>query len=269
MKKSAVFFDIDGTIWDEKQRIPESTIKAVHQLQANGHLAFLCSGRSRSTIRAQHLVDVGFDGILAGCGTYVEYRGEVVFNEIMSPEKVKDVMTRMKATGIGAFYEGTEKLYIDWSYFAGEEYSESFRESLGEDCCDITAIDENSKINKMSVSYRESSKEQLLETFSDFEIVVHDFKDKDREDSKYIAEIMPKGFTKATGIAWVCEKLGIDHENTYAFGDSANDLDMLRYVHCGVAMGNGTNSCKEAADIVTTNLEDDGIKNGLEKLGLI
>ena len=45
--RKIVFFDADGTICDIKKGIPESAIAAVHQLTANGHLAFLCTGRSR------------------------------------------------------------------------------------------------------------------------------------------------------------------------------------------------------------------------------
>ena len=47
-KKKAVFFDIDGTIWNDKNEIPESTVRAIKMLRGNGNLAFLCSGRSRA-----------------------------------------------------------------------------------------------------------------------------------------------------------------------------------------------------------------------------
>ncbi len=43
--KKAVFFDIDGTLWDEKMRVPESTAAAIHKLRENGTYAFICSGR--------------------------------------------------------------------------------------------------------------------------------------------------------------------------------------------------------------------------------
>ena len=74
MNKSIVFFDIDGTIWDYKQKIPDSTIKGIRTLRKNGHYAFLCTGRTKSTIRTKELMDIGWDGIVAGCGTYIEYK---------------------------------------------------------------------------------------------------------------------------------------------------------------------------------------------------
>ena len=47
------------------------------------------------------------------------------------------------------------------------------------------------------------------------------------EHNPQLIEVVPKGYTKATGIAQVCDMLGIARENTYAFGDSTNDLEML------------------------------------------
>ena len=42
MGTKAIFFDIDGTLWDEKFQIPESTKKAFEMLKNNGHLTFIC-----------------------------------------------------------------------------------------------------------------------------------------------------------------------------------------------------------------------------------
>lgn len=86
--KTAVFFDIDGTLWDSQMQIPKSTIEAIHKLQENGNYAFICSGRSRATIRARELLEeIGFDGIVAGCGTYIEYNGEVIFERSLIPKR--------------------------------------------------------------------------------------------------------------------------------------------------------------------------------------
>ena len=83
------------------------------------------------------------------------------------------------------------------------------------------------------------------------------------------AEFVPKGFSKASGIEKTCELLGIEKEDTYAFGDSINDVEMLKHVQHGIAMGNGTKAAKEAADYITAPLHEDGIYKGLEHFGLI
>lgn len=41
--RKAIFFDIDGTLWDWNNEIPKSTVQALYSLRKNGHLTFLCS----------------------------------------------------------------------------------------------------------------------------------------------------------------------------------------------------------------------------------
>lgn len=64
MEKSAVFFDIDGTLWDYNNYIPDSCREGIKKLRENGHLAFICSGRSRAFIQNEDLLSLGFDGIV-------------------------------------------------------------------------------------------------------------------------------------------------------------------------------------------------------------
>ena len=54
-----------------------------------------------------------------------------------------------------------------------------------------------------------------------------------------------------------------------AFGDGGNDIEMLRHVGIGVAMGNAKDEVKACADYVTTSVDDDGIVNALRHFGVI
>lgn len=58
-------------------------------------------------------------------------------------------------------------------------------------------------------------------------------------------------------------------EECIAFGDQHNDVEMLRFAGMGVAMGNGTAAAKEAADHVTSSVDDDGVARALERVGLL
>ncbi len=62
----ALFFDIDGTIWDGRQRIPDSTREAFRRMKERGHRLFISSGRTRVFIPDAPLMPLGFDGVLAG-----------------------------------------------------------------------------------------------------------------------------------------------------------------------------------------------------------
>jgi hydroxymethylpyrimidine pyrophosphatase-like HAD family hydrolase len=57
--------------------------------------------------------------------------------------------------------------------------------------------------------------------------------------------------------------------DTIAFGDGPNDLEMLAFAGIGVAMGNGVAAAKEAADMVTAGIDDDGLARAMAQLGLV
>lgn len=262
MDKSAVFFDIDGTIWDYKNHIPESTTQAIRKLRANGHYAFLCSGRSRVTICAKELLDIGFDGIVAGCGTYVEYQGEVIFEHKLPWNVLSHTISILQEEHLAAMFEGSEKLYVDTKAFGEDAFAASLKESLGFAFQPMECLNENSIVNKLCVDYRHGNRDEMVRRLeTDYDIIIHAFGP--------VAELLPKGFSKAEGIKRICEYLGIRQKHTYAFGDSANDIDMLQFVQYGIAMGNASDVAKEAADYVTTAMEEDGIRNGLKHFDLI
>lgn len=261
-KTNIVFFDIDGTLWDYKGNILDSTVWAVRQLRRNGHFAFLCSGRSRIAIQAQELLDIGFDGIVAGCGTYVEYMGDVIFEYKIPWQLLLETRTIFQECHLAAMYEGSQKIYADIDAFQGDAYVSDFQMALGEDFQGLEELTEESVVNKLCVDYRQGVKEEMVERLeSDYEIICHSFGP--------VAELVPKGYSKATGIQRVCDYLGLDRKHTFAFGDSANDIDMLRYAQHGIAMGNASEEAKQAADYVTASMYDGGIKKGLEHFGLI
>ena len=74
---------------------------------------------------------------------------------------------------------------------------------------------------------------------------------------------------KANGIRAIASHLGIDISETMAFGDGGNDISMLQAVGTGVAMGNALDEVKRAACHVTSDVDDDGVKNALEHFGII
>jgi HAD superfamily hydrolase (TIGR01484 family) len=71
-------------------------------------------------------------------------------------------------------------------------------------------------------------------------------------------DIAPEGVSKASGLEWVCRDLGVDAADVLAIGDGRNDIEMLRWAGRGVAMGQGPEVVREAADHVTAPVDQDG-----------
>jgi Cof subfamily protein (haloacid dehalogenase superfamily) len=80
-----------------------------------------------------------------------------------------------------------------------------------------------------------------------------------------LVEIVPRGISKATGVAEVAGPLGIADADIVAFGDMPNDVPMLLWAGLGVAMGNAHPDAKAAADEVTVSNAEDGVARVLER----
>ncbi len=80
-----------------------------------------------------------------------------------------------------------------------------------------------------------------------------------------LIELSAPGVTKASGLAMVAERLGVEHRDIIAFGDMPNDVPMLRLAGHGVAMGNAHPEAVVAADEITGTNAEDGVAQVLER----
>ena len=77
------------------------------------------------------------------------------------------------------------------------------------------------------------------------------------------------GITKKNAIDVLLKHIGADAKDTVAFGDAKIDISMFELCGYSVAMGNAGPETKEAADYVTTDVNDDGIWNAFKHIGVI
>jgi HAD-superfamily hydrolase, subfamily IIB len=91
--------------------------------------------------------------------------------------------------------------------------------------------------------------------------------DIDITSSSYFnIEIGPKGVNKGTALEELAKALNIPSEEVIAMGDNFNDIPMLEYAGCGVAMENAESPVKEKADFFTKSNDDNGVAYAIEKL---
>jgi hydroxymethylpyrimidine pyrophosphatase-like HAD family hydrolase len=79
-------------------------------------------------------------------------------------------------------------------------------------------------------------------------------------------EIGPAGIDKAIGLAWLCDRLGLDAAQVMAFGDEFNDHEMLRWAGHSVAVATAHEATKSLCDEVTLSGDDDGVAVVIERL---
>lgn len=263
MKQYMLFFDIDGTLWDEETgEIPESTVRALRQARANGHLLFICTGRCKA-IWPKDILDIGFDGVVGGCGTDIYYHGEELFHATLDSklqQEIADDLTRWHIDGV---LEGKVESYFRkdyWMPFVKNIYEKN--SIYSSDCSLFWEDKEELQFDKMALWFDASSNmDAFREKYEDrFDFIL-------RDPTFY--EVVPKGCSKATGIEFLCQHLAIDRTQTVGVGDSTNDLPMLAYTGISIAMGSGNPDIFSAVDFVTDAVMEDGIEKALQHYSFI
>lgn len=260
--RKILFFDIDGTLLSETTHtIPSSTIEAIKQAKANGHLIFINTGRPFSTIDTC-IKNLHPDGYVCGCGTYIRYHDQVLLSKTLSKDKCLDIIKLIKDTNVDGILEGKDSVYFD-KEIRHPSLQMIKQMYLANPTFKISTFDDpNISFDKFAIWFDEFSditkfKEEITK---DFEYIVRD---------KDFGEIVPLGYSKATGIQYLVDYFKMDLDDAYVFGDSFNDKSMLEYVKHSIVMGNGAKELFDLAYYVTTDIEDNGIYNALKYLELI
>lgn len=263
MKPAALFFDIDGTLVDNKTwRIPESAIDALKRAKANGHYLFLNTGRTFSGL-TEVRKQFEFDGYQCGCGCHLVYRDEVLLEKHVEKARGKEILKKMRECNVFGAVEALETIYfptevtmipmLEWEK---EYYVEHGMGKL---------VDFETAEFIYDKLFLFTDDRSDMKTFSEF--VSEDMMVIERGNGNY--EVAQKAFTKGTACEYMMKLLGLDLEQVYVFGDSMNDLEMFKFARHTIAMGEHAKGLEPYTEFVTTNVEDHGIRFALEHYGLI
>ena len=262
--KSIIFFDIDGTLVDEKTHlIPESTLSALNKAKSNGHLIFINTGRPLGILSELHK-SLNWDGLILGCGTYIEYNNKILLHQSLGKELTKQLAHDIAEHKLEGALEGRYGVYFDNHNNIKTSGILNAIEALTFEGVykGTTWYEDNIDVDKLVVFVRDDS------DFNGFYKKYNDIFEFIKRDKTFY-ELVPHGYSKASGIEYIINHLNIPHKNTFAIGDSTNDLSMLEYVNNSIAMGNSNPLLFDKVNFVTKNVDDNGIYHALEHYGII
>jgi len=259
-----LFFDIDGTIFDDRRCLPATVKPAMEAAQANGHQLIINTGRTLCN-KDRRLENFPLDGWIMGCGTRVIYHGETLTSMEYSPEKSGELRKLNVGMGLRVVYECDTALYFDPLAPAFSEIQgfRDFAENHGI-AREIREDDPEFRIVKMFCFAEENVIRELEKKTA---AIGMPYTSINRGPDAW--EIIPAGCSKGTGIDFLRKRLGAGREECYAFGDSPNDLTMFRHAGHSIAMGNAPDDVKAVCSYVTARPEEDGIEKALRHFSLI
>lgn len=278
--KKIIFLDVDGTIVDYDNHIPDSAKIAIQQSRKNGHLVFLCTGRSKAEM-PNKILDIGFDGIIGGNGSYIEYKNQVLMHQLIPYETAKQVVDWLESRGLEFYLESNNGL------FASRNFRDAARQILR-----IYALGKGASEDQILNMEPEDALHGLVyggELYRDdlnkISFILNSYQDHldskkafpqlkagtwgGRGESALFGDLGVKNINKAHAVDIILKHLGANHIDTIAFGDAKVDIPMLETCQIGVAMGNGGPEILAMADIITDDVRQDGLYNAFKKLNLL
>lgn len=258
----ALFFDIDGTLFDSKsdaEEVPEGVVRELRRLQAEGHRLFVCTGRPRLLI-PQELDDFGFDGFVLANGGHVEIEGQTVYQELMGLELATAVADLLADLGFEYTINSAHHIFLPrdcWvmrNFFADMEWCFTFDYDRDE------ALGRAIKLECFPSAADRERIRAAMEREIGPEVTFND------NGTRGTLELYSARLSKATGIAMALEHFGIARKDSYGFGDGTNDLPMIRACGTGVAMGNACDELKREADLVCGDVSERGLELALQEL---
>lgn len=257
--KGIVSFDYDMTLLNHRDfKIPDSAMEALNRLRKQYYIV-LATGRDLDTkfsagIREQVMPDA----VIHLNGTKVTVGDALIYEHQMEPELVRRLLefSKEKEFAMG-MTDGAVDYFVNPEYVTRHDllrFGESQRN-----------FDDPKKLYSMFVRtltyIGEEEGAKLVESvFPEVKLPMF--------SSKKGADVIEREVSKLEGLKRLCQYLQVPLSETIAFGDSMNDYEIVRNAGIGIAMGNGVEELKKAADYVTTDIEEDGVWNACVHFGL-
>jgi hydroxymethylpyrimidine pyrophosphatase-like HAD family hydrolase len=252
--------DLDGTLLRRDHTLSGRTRAALYRLDALGVPFVVVTGRSIGAwIPTARRLSLTTPAVCANGAMVVDGRGSILAHRPMSPAALSVALTGLRRSVPGAV-AGVER--------GGELLHEAgFPRPTGALTRPTRVVDAHElvahpaskllvrSVSRPTVGWRVSVAEAIGRRLAVVDSGVPD-----------LVEAVAAGVSKATGLAWLATRLGVDQADVVAYGDMPNDVPMLRWAGQGIAVADGHPAALTAADASTGPCTDDGVAAHLERL---
>lgn len=249
-------FDVDGTLSIDNSPLTDLDKREINKLLSHGYSVAIASGRPLCGIKVvlNQLMDSPNKFAICANGAEVfDGNGKQISKHCLKFKDYLHIYNRYKSKDRTIYlYKGNVLASFDKGKFIDMEYNWNFMERF----IDLNKVkmDDDEFITKMEIgSEPEDSakleKEILPDDWMTYNVV--------RSGDTFI-EMVHKSVDKKTGVTNVMSYIGTTREHVHVFGDSMNDLLMIKEFD-GIAMGNALPIVKKYAKKITKSVSEDGV----------
>ncbi len=249
----ALAFDLDGTLFNKDHQIDDDTFQIIQDLRKQGILCGIATGRP-FILTEPFISDIDkfFDFCIANnggeCHDFINRRQ--FLDHPLSYQELMDILVLYRPFG-GNPVITLQDINVAESHSFYTDHLEAFVPFV------FTRLDEYSFTDalKLVIDVDPAQREAILAYYAenpstDYQCFL---------TQENLVEFMKPGISKSSGLQWFAAEHNISMDQFMVFGDSGNDIDMLRDAGIGVAMGNALAALKEVSDDITLTNNERGI----------
>ncbi|SHK14694.1 hypothetical protein SAMN02745227_01630 [Anaerobranca californiensis DSM 14826] len=255
MFKMAVF-DIDGTLLNSKSEISQENLEAVKKAKKLGIKIVLATGKHHLSAQPLYqLLELTEPQVSCnGAIIYCPENKKIIKTNPIDKETYLEIVDRLTELPFPSVVYTTEGFY---STYSPEDLTKIIRvgENKIEYISDYRPLEDVVKI-LLVLPYHMKREEKLIRDMANEKISVV------RTSEEFLEFVAPAS-NKAVAVKYIADMYNIIPDEIIAFGDSENDVEMLKMAGLGVCMGNGSKIAKKHADVIVSDNDQDGVKEGL------
>lgn len=258
MKKLFVS-DVDGTlVTADKPHLSRELKSAIKLTVDNGDLFVLCSGRPTSNLIElskelyEENIKVEYVAGFNGVEIFDLIKGQIIVDNSLSCADIEQITIACDSLNLDYLYFDSDCIRTNMpdNYWAIRE-SGFYGHPVS---ADTTACKSPKVLLVVEEAENYQIQSQLKELLPDFDIF---------ESAPHFIEIVKKDINKASVVKQIMELENINHDHTYGFGDSGNDVELLNYAKTAVVVANGNPKAKASADILIGDASDNAVADYL------
>ena len=257
-----IALDIDGTIRSEEHPLSDRTRSTIARVMEAGAIVTLATGRMfRSALRATP--ELGISAPIASFqGAHIAdpNTGEVLWHRPLTTDMARAALDAVRSWGMQVVAYYGEEVYVSemtpWAEAYGKRGEvkvnlvEDLREFASRELTRLLIVGGEDNIRALESELKSKFNSRLYVTRS----------------LPSFCEILHPSSGKDKALAWLCEHTGVRQDETIAFGNGYNDVQMLQWAGVGVAVSGAVEEVLEVADRVAPPLEEDGAAQVLDVL---
>ena len=272
MDIKCIALDLDRTTLNAQGKLSKANEEAIRKAVAKGIHVCIASGRAFDTLPQDVVSIPGIEYAITSNGAAV-YRiqdKQCLRSYVLTEQSVKKILELTKDFPVtyegfirGTAYAAKEDIEAPVK-FGATEHAVAYVQSTRHLQDDIVSFlkQHDDELDSMDIVVKDEAQKQKV-----IEVLKAEVEDIYITSSiSQLVEISYKDAGKRSGVKFITEYLGLNPKQVAAFGDADNDIDMLEYAGCGIAMENASNGLLAVADAVTLHHDRDGVAYALKNI---